>query len=355
VLAEGNVGPPQDPQGEFRGKNILRARASLGDTATKLNLTPETAEAKLLAVIARLRQARADRPRPGLDNKILTANNGLMISAFAKAAQVLGRADSGSGAVDYLQVATRAAEFIRRELYDESRGVLYRSWLDGRGTTEGFAEDYACLVQGLLDLYEAGFDVRWLQWAVQLQATMDREFWDEAGGGYFNSRADDKSLVLRLKEDYDGAEPAPSSLAAMNLLRLEAMVGGDQGVYRNRALQTIEGLRPQWERAPQALPQMVCAIELALATPRHVVLAGDPAKEDFRALAKVLHEELGPRQTLLAADGAIGQAWLGERLPWVAPMQPLNGRATAYVCQNHACQAPVSTPTELRSMLTLNR
>jgi uncharacterized protein YyaL (SSP411 family) len=307
VLAEGNVGPSQDPQGEFRGKNILRARASLGDTATKLNLTPETAEAKLLAVIARL------------------------------------------------QVATRAVEFIRRELYDESRGVLYRSWLDGRGTTEGFAEDYACLVQGLLDLYEAGFDVRWLQWAVQLQATMDREFWDEAGGGYFNSRADDKSLVLRLKEDYDGAEPAPSSLAAMNLLRLEAMVGGDQGVYRNRALQTIEGLRPQWERAPQALPQMVCAIELALATQRHVVLAGDPAKEDFRALAKVLHEELGPRQTLLAADGAIGQAWLGERLPWVAPMQPLNGRATAYVCQNHACQAPVSTPTELRSMLTLNR
>jgi uncharacterized protein YyaL (SSP411 family) len=100
---------------------------------------------------------------------------------------------------------------------------------------------------------------------------------------------------------------------------------------------------------------MVCAIELALATPRHVVLAGDPAKEDFRALAKVLHEELGPRQSLLAADGAIGQAWLGERLPWVAPMQPLNGRATAYVCQNHACQAPVSTPTELRSMLTLNR
>ena len=210
------------------------------------------------------------------------------------------------------------------------------------------------LPRTLLDLYEAGFEIRWLQWAVQLQATMDREFWDDAGG-YFNSRADDKSLVLRLKEDYDGAEPAPSSLAAMNLLRLEEMVGGDQRIYRARALQTIEGLRPQWERAPQALPQMVCAMELALSSPRHVVLVGDPAKADFQALAKVLHEGLGPRHALLAADGAVGQAWLAERLPWVTPMQPLNGRATAYVCQHHACQAPVSTPEELRSMLTLNR
>jgi uncharacterized protein YyaL (SSP411 family) len=96
---------------------------------------------------------------------------------------------------------------------------------------------------------------------------------------------------------------------------------------------------------------MVCALELALASPRHVVLAGDPAKDDFQALAKVLHEVLGPRQALLAADGSVGQAWLAERLPWLAPMRPLDGRAAAYVCQHHACQTPVGTPEELRSLL----
>lgn len=138
-----------------------------------------------------------------------------MISAFAKAHQVLGEPA-------YLAAATQAAEFLRRELYDPARGILYRSWLDGRGATEGFAEDYASVVQGLLDLYEAGFDLRWLQWAVELQATQDRVFWDEPGGGYFNSRADDASIVLRLKElrrgragarlDCGAESPAPRGL-----------------------------------------------------------------------------------------------------------------------------------------------
>jgi uncharacterized protein YyaL (SSP411 family) len=294
-----------------------------------------------------------------------------MISALAKAHQVLG---TGAGEPAYLTAAVRAAEFLRRELYDEARGVLHRSWLDGRGETEGFAEDYACVVQGLLDLYEASFEVRWLEWAVRLQETMDAQFWDERAGGYFNSRADDAALVLRLKEDYDGAEPAPSSLAALNLLRLEAMLGDGAAtpsspadaagaprpqVYGARALQTIEALRPQWSKVPQALPQLLCAIELALEPPRHVVLAGDPAAADFRALAAVLHERLGPRRAILCAEGpcdklragGAGQAWLAERAPWIGAMQPVGGRATAYVCERFTCQAPVTDPAALRRLL----
>ena len=155
-----------------------------------------------------------------------------------------------------------------------------------------------------------------------------------------------------MKEDYDGAEPAPGSVAAMNLLRLETMiVGGNshshESGHRRRALQTIEALRGQWERSPQALPQLLCALELARQPPRTVVLAGDPQADDFRALAAVLHERLGPRRALLAADGGEGQRWLARRAPYLAEMKPLGGRATAYVCENLGAPDERVTRSEL--------
>ncbi|MBI2497342.1 MAG: thioredoxin domain-containing protein [Opitutae bacterium] len=363
VKPAGNVA--HDPQGEFAGKNILRQRRSLAVTAAEFQLALPAAEEKLLAGLEKLRRARERRPRPHRDDKIITAWNGFMISALAKGAQVLGDDDC-------FRAAGRAAEFIERELYDAATGVLYRCWREGRSDIPGFAEDYAALIQGLLDLYEAGFDVRWLRWAERLQVRMGELFWDAKGGGYFNSRADDPTVIMRLKEDYDGAEPAPNSVAAMNLLRLDWMVGdGNVGgvpsprgndaspgegtrptrmTCRDRALQTIESLRPQWRRAPHALPQLLCALELALAEPRTVVLAGDPAAADFRALTAVLHEKLGPRRALLCADGAEGQRWLAERKPYLAAMKPVDGRATAYVCENYTCQAPVTDPAALRRL-----
>jgi uncharacterized protein YyaL (SSP411 family) len=364
VKDDGNVA--HDPQGEFTGKNILMQRQSLAVTARDFGLEIEPAGTKLLACLEKLRAVRAKRPRPHLDDKIITAWNGLMISALAKGAQVLSEPQ-------HLAAATRAAEFIERELYEASTGILYRSWREGRSNIEGFAEDYAYLIQGLLDLYEAGFDIRWLQWAEKLQAKMDAIFWDTSGSGYFNSRADDATVIVRLKEDYDGAEPAANSVAAANLLRLDWMIGdgavggvpsprGNDATpgegtrptkppCRGKALQAIESLRPQWSRAPQALPQMLCALELALAEPRTVVLAGDPAAEEFRTLTAVLHEKLGPRRVLLCADGAAGQGWLAARKPYLAAMKPVNGRAAAYVCENFTCQAPVTSPAELRARL----
>jgi uncharacterized protein YyaL (SSP411 family) len=340
VKAGGNV--DHDPQGEFTGKNVLMQRQSLGTTAREHQLEVEPASEKLLACLGRLRDVRAQRPRPHLDDKVLTAWNGLMISAFAQGARLLG--DPG-----YLVVASRAAEFIQRELYDEKTGVLYRSWREGRGSIQGFAEDYAFLIQGLLDLYEAGFDVRWLQWAERLQATMDRSFEDPERGGYFSSRADDANVIVRLKEDHDGAEPSANSVAAVNLLRLDAMTGLPGA--RERALKTIEALRPQWTRAPHALPQLLCSFELAFDAPRTVVLAGDPAAADFRALVTVLSGKTGPRRAVLCADGGAGQQWLAGRRPYLAEMKPVGGRATAYVCENFACQAPVTSPTALGQLL----
>jgi uncharacterized protein YyaL (SSP411 family) len=254
--------------------------------------------------------------------------------------------------------------FVERELYDPGRGVLFRNWRGGRGPNLGFAEDYAFFIQGLLDLYEASFEIRWLQWAERLQATMDEMFWDDALGGYFNSAADDRSIVLRLKEDYDGAEPAPSSVAAMNLLRLgcifdggtpvEAAIGSarpHRPTYRERGRRTVEAFRAQWGRAAHAMPQMLCALELALESPRHVVIAGNPQAQDFQALVAVLHESIGPRRTLLAADDGPAQAWIAGRAPWMAGMKMIDGRATAYLCEEFTCQAPISDPQSLRARL----
>jgi uncharacterized protein YyaL (SSP411 family) len=337
VKAEGNVPAEIDPQGELKGKNVLRQVRPLAESARLAGLTTEQASNRLQAALEKLKAVRAARPRPLLDDKVITAWNGLMISALARGAQVLGEER-------YLAAALRAAEFVARELYDETREVLYRSWRGGRSASEGFAEDYACFVQGLLDLYEATFDLRWLRWAERLQATMDRLFWDEAEGGYFSSAAGALDIVVRLKEDYDGAEPAPSSVAAMNLFRLGALIGDQsaQANYRRRGVATVAALRAQWTRSPQGLPQLLCALELAFLPPRHVVLAGDPAAEDFRALAAVVHEKFGPRRTLVRADAT---------LLWTATMEPLAGRAAAYVCEDYTCQLPVVEPAELRRVL----
>jgi len=360
VKPEGNVAA--DPHGEFRGKNVLMQQQSLAVTARDFRLEIEPASNLLVSCLEKLRAGRARRPRPLLDDKVITAWNGLMISALAKGHQILGGGGDhgrdgppGSDAGAYLAQATRAAEFIQRELYDSASGTLYRTWREGRSEIPGFAEDYAGLIQGLLDLYEAGFEIRWLEWAERLQQAQDERFWDAGRGGYFNSRADDPTVIVRLKEDYDGAEPAPASVAALNLLRLDWMIGRAGGVpppnYRERALRTIESLRPQWSRAPHALPQLLCAFDLALAEPRTVVLAGNPRAVDFRALAAVLAEGCRPRRIVLCADGAEGQAWLAARKPYLSEMKPLGGRATAYVCENFACQAPVTDPAELRKTL----
>ena len=395
VKPGGNV--DSEPQGEFTGKNVLMQRQSLAATARDHGLGIEAASGKLLDCLAKLRAVRAQRPRPHLDDKIITAWNGLMISAFAQGSQILechpersegsitmpergspdgffaGAQNDKHGDRPYLAAATRAADFIQRELYDEPSGVLYRSWREARSDIPGFAEDYACLIQGLLDLYEAGFDVRWLQWAERLQAAMDRQFEDPERGGYFSSRSDDATVIVRMKEDHDGAEPSANSVAALNLLRLDAMIGdgaaggvpapcGDVALpgegtrptrqtYRDRAMKTIEALRPHWSRAPHGLPQLLCAFELAMDAPRTVVLAGDPATADFQALAAVLAEKSGPRRAVLCAEGGAGQQWLAARRPYLADMQPVGGRATAYVCENYACQAPVTTAAELRALL----
>ncbi len=345
----GNVAPERDPHHDFTGKNILAQVRPLADTARLFRLDPQAASDLLGSCLARLREARGKRIRPHLDDKIVTGWNALMVSALARAA-VLPAESLEDRRPAYRAAALRAAEFLEGQLCDLPGGLPRRSWRSGAGSGPGFAEDYAFLIQAWLDLYEATFDFGWIRRAEKLQQAMDHQFWDPARGGYFNSAAGAADVVVRLKEDYDGAEPAASSVAALNLFRLSSLTGDD--TLREQGRRTITAFRPRWEAAPHALPQLLCAFEAALEPPRHVVLTGDPQSAEFRALAAAVHEKLGPRRTLIALDATPdARAAFALRSPWLAAMGAADRRATAYVCEEFVCRAPARTPEELRSVL----
>jgi len=333
VLLEGNAPEGADPQGEFHRLNILHL--------ARVPRTPDEAT-RVDAAKTKLRAARAQRPRPGRDDKILTAWNGLLLSAFARAAQVLGDES-------FRTAAEGVAGFLRRERYDGAARRLARCGGVGARTIPGFAEDYAFLITGLLDLYEARGSVGWLQWAVELQEAMDTLFWDAAAGGYFGSAAGDASILVRFKEGYDGAEPSPNSVAALNLLRLATLLG--RADFRRRGEETIEAFRGTWTRSADALPQMLVALDFALGGVRQVVLAGSPMDPAMRALTRAVHGRLEASRVIVWADGGAGQAWLAERVPFLRDVRALNGRPTAYVCRDFACLQPTTDPAELARQL----
>jgi uncharacterized protein YyaL (SSP411 family) len=342
VEEKGNAPEGSDPQGEFRGKNILYERQSFVETAKHFGRSEMDVDESMKYRRATLLELRAKRPRPHLDDKIITAWNGLMISAFARAAQVLGDAA-------YLEAATRAAGFVRAKLYDEANQTLVRSYRDGPASVAGFADDYAFYIQGLLDLYEASFEVKWLRLAEQLQATQDRLFWDDKNGGYFTSTGEDPSILLRMKDDNDNAEPAPSSISALNLLRLAQI--RDTKELRQRAQKTIAAFAGSLSHFPSALPQMLVALDFSLTKPKQIVIAGKRGATDTRELLEEVHRHFLPNTIVLLVDRAEGQKFLRERLEEVRAMGPVDGKAAAYVCENFTCKEPVTSPQDLRKLL----
>ena len=342
VKPNGNVSPGGDPHGEFTGRNILIELQPLAETAKHF----KKEEAEIREILAKARETllalRAKRPHPHLDDKIITAWNGLMISAFARGAQVLN--DPA-----YLEAATRAATFLSKQLYDPNRRVLLRNYREGPSAVEGFADDYAFFIQGLLDLYEASFDVGWLRFAIELQETQDGSFFDEERGGYFSGTGKDASILLRMKEDNDSAEPAASSVSALNLLRL-AQIRNDAGFFE-RAQKTIDAFAPQISHFASAMPQMLVAVDLTLSNPRQIVIAGDPGAPETRALVAEVHRHFVPNKILLLADGREGQKYLEEKLEALRGMKPIEGKSAAYVCENFTCKAPVMDAKALSALL----
>src|ERR1017187_4554291 len=342
VQPDGNTPVGSDPQGEFRGKNILIQRHTTTETAQHFKKSEDEVLQSLARSREKLLSIRAKRPRPQLDDKIIASWNGLMISAYARAAQVLNEPR-------YLESAMCAAKILRTQLYDDSHKTLFRNYRGGRSEVEGFADDYAFVIQGLLDLYEASFDVGWLRFAIELQETQDRLFLDDKSGGYFSTSGRDKSVVLRMKDDNDSAEPAASSVAALNLLRLAQF--RDDKQIDEQGKKTINAFSATLSRFPSAMPQMLVALDFSLNKPRQIVVAGKPEAPETKALLAQVHRLFLPNKILLLADGAEGQKYLGEKNEAIRAMSMVDGKSAAYVCENFTCKAPVTDPAELRKLL----
>ena len=340
VVADGNSPAGSDPLGELKGKNTLILRKTVGELAKDAGKPEAEIEKTLAAARAKLFALRAKRPRPHLDDKIIVAWNGLMISAFARAAQVLDEPR-------YTAAAQASARFIKAKLWRD--GALTRSYRHEPSNAAGFADDYASLIAGLLDLYETDFDTQWIAWAVDLQAKMDAVFYDKEHGGYFQTPAAQSDILFRSKEDHDGAEPAASSVAALNLIRLAQLT--DSKELRQRAEKTIASMGEVLDKRPSALTQMLCAVDSSMSKGRQIVIAGTPGADDTKALIREARAQFAPNQLVILADGGAGQAWIGKRNAAIADMKPKDGKAAAYVCEDFACKAPETDPAKLREML----
>lgn len=370
IKPEGNcdLSPRSDPHGEFGGLNVLIARQPLAETTTLAGRSEAETEALLAECREALFRVREKRPRPHRDDKIVTAWQGMAISALAMASRVLAFEGSsprlfpvgGGSPRKYLDAALACAAFARSKLWDEGSRRLCRTFTRGPSDVLGFSDDYALLIAGLLDLYSATGDHRHLEWAQQLQEIMDELFWDDVGGGYFLSAAGDESIRLRMKEDYDGAEPAASSIAAANLWRLAGHAGTEEAQQlMQRAQKCAAAFEEQLKRAALAMPQMCCAVHLlSVGHPRQVIIAGRRGAPDTEALVDAAFAAFAPDKVIIHLDLAneAELAWWRAHNPEAVVVVEATGMtsadvATAFICQNFTCQAPTTDPAKVRELL----
>jgi uncharacterized protein YyaL (SSP411 family) len=355
VLPGGNA--PSDPQAEFTGKNLLYTAHAIeqiaGEAGRPIDEVQEALERSRSVLFAR----REARPRPHLDDKVLTAWNGLMIAAFARGSRMLSfdvPTDTTTLHARYLAGARRAATFVKEQLWDASAGTLLRRHRQGQSGVDAYAEDYAYLVFGLLELFQADGDPEWLEWALALQQQQDALFWDPADGGWFSTTGNDPSVLLRLKEDHDGAEPAASSVSVMNLLMLSRLVGDDASSavrrYAERIERTLGLFGARASQFGRAVPMMLAALSTYHAGVSQLVIVGDPDEKETRAMTHEANQRYLPAMVTVPVVPRHRDR-LAHALPWIAAMHPRGGAPTAYLCRDFACQMPATSAGMLRDQL----
>ncbi|NOQ46297.1 MAG: DUF255 domain-containing protein [Desulfobulbaceae bacterium] len=332
-----------DPQQEFIGRNILYLyiQHTSQEAAAHFNMDSAEIEQRLSQSKKILFEKRELRTRPHLDDKVITAWNGLMIGALARGGAILNRPK-------YIDAAKQAARFIHGKLYDQENGRLYRRYRDGEAGIAGQLDDYAFLAAGLIDLYQVVHEPEWLQWAVALTEQQIKLFRDDRHGGFFDSVADN-TIPVRMKGDYDGAEPAANSIAAMNLLKLGMLTGN--GEWKEMAVKTIDVFSSRINTYPPALLQMLCVLDQTQEKPRQVVVAGDPDRADTKKMLAAVSKIFDPGRMVLFADGGKNQKFLAQNLDFMKTVSMQNNQATAYVCRDFTCRLPITDVQELKNNL----
>ena len=333
------------PAGNFEGRTILHTWRDPDEVAAALGLDVATLRERIAEARLRLRVARAKRPAPLRDDKVVAAWNALAISAFARAGFAFG--DEG-----LVARARRAARFVLDAMRVDGR--LRRLYVGGRPDVDAFLIDHVLLADALIDLYEADGDPRWLRDAIGLQAQVDARFWDEAGGGYFRIARDAEPLLAREKPRRDGAVPSGNGVAASVLLRLHELTGAS--AYRDRVSQLLSSFASELGRSPTSFSEMLLAFELRSGAKEIVVVGRENA--DASSLASMLD----PMRRNLVTARVLVQTFEGERqgrtseVVSLAARKPARGgRVTAYVCEDRVCQLPTNDPAVFASQLGLVR
>jgi len=320
------------PGGNFEGKNILNIPKPAVEFANLEGISQE----KLSAIIdngkSRLFRSRERRVKPGRDDKVLTAWNGLMLRSFAEAANVLLRED-------YRETAVRNAEFLLSRLRQDGR--LLRSYKDGRARFNAYLEDYAYLLDGLLSLYEATFDPRWIAESEALADVLVTGFWDDGGDGFYFTSADHETLIHRPKEFYDHAVPSGNSVAAHALLRLWKLTGNNR--WSTYPISIFKRMIAPVRQHPGSFAHLLCAMDFYLGQPKEIAVVGDPNHPDAKTFLNEVFGHYLPNKVV--ACGLKAETFLLKDKP------PVDGGVTAYICENFTCKAPLTTPEELRKAL----
>jgi len=315
-------------------KNILHVPKPLEMFARLHGMTGAEFEARMAPMRARMLAIRNRRVPPGLDDKVLTAWNGLMVASLAKGACVLGEPK-------YAQSAARAADFVLTHLRQDGR--LLRTHRAGRSRLTGFLSDYAFFIEGLLNLYEATFDLSWLTEADLLTRQSIAHYYDEVDGGFFFTASDGEALIARSKNPHDGAIPSGNSVHAMNLLRLAILL--DSKDYRAKAESIFRAFAPMAAEAPGAFDRLLCAVDFHQTPTLEIAMIGPADHPATRKLLAAVHGAYRPNKVLALAPSP--DSPVAARIPLLRDKSLKDGRPTAYVCRNYTCQAPVTSAADL--------
>jgi uncharacterized protein YyaL (SSP411 family) len=326
--------------GNFEGENILHVTRSLAEVAAAENVSVERLQGVLDTGAKKLFEIRELRIKPDRDEKILTAWNGLMLASFAEAAVILERED-------YAQVARRNARFVLKNLKRD--GLLLRTCKDGQAKLNGYLEDYAFLVDGLLALFEATGEMEWLTEARVLGDKMIDEFWDEADGGFFFTGKSHEELIVRSKDYFDNATPSGNSVAADALLRLGLLTG--EAEYSRHAVTVFRLTAGAIQRYPAAFGRVLSALDFHLSAPKEIVILGDREAPDTIALRREVWTPFLPNK--IVVQSFRGEAGASPVLPLLQGRTEIGGQATAFVCEQYTCKAPVTRVEDLAAQLSV--
>ncbi|KXK31903.1 MAG: hypothetical protein UZ01_00692 [Candidatus Brocadia sinica] len=326
-------------EGNFEEKNILHVDKPLDAFAKLEGIQTEELQELLRTAREKLFAERQKRIHPHKDDKILTSWNGLMIAALARGAQALH-------APEYAQAAVRATDFILNALHRKD-GTLLRRYRSGEAAIPGYLDDYAYFVWGLIDLYEATFETKYLKTALELNKQMIENFWDEKGGGLFFGGKRNEQLIAQTKEIYDGATPSGNSVALFNMLRL-GRVTGNPGLGK-MADQIMKAFGETINQYPSGYTQFMCALDFALGPTKEIVIAGEPDQKDTQQILQEIGKRFLPRKVLLL--NSLKDKSLGEIAGFVKEQKPIENKATVYICENYACKAPANEINKIIQLL----